>query len=155
MATVPVQFRFLTGLKRHIFRNARVRGSWDSAGRLSDQWSESGMNEELAEDGCPSFTATIHFDATETGKQFRWGVVLDGPGGANQWGVPTEVQDKHSTERVRRFELGANGQTETFYFTLARRLGARKFHAGGSRAPGLRFSTWAPFAQSVEAVFGN
>jgi 1,4-alpha-glucan branching enzyme len=113
------------------------------------------MTEELAEDGCPSFTATVHFDAAEKGKQFRWGVLLDGPGGANQWGIPTEVQDKNSTERVRRFELRANGQTETFYFTLARRLGARKFHVSGSRAPGLRFSTWAPCAQSVEAIFGQ
>jgi hypothetical protein len=29
MADVAVQFRYLTGLKRRIFRNARLVGNWD------------------------------------------------------------------------------------------------------------------------------
>ena len=33
MATVSVQCRYLTGLKRQIFRNARLWGSWDEQGR--------------------------------------------------------------------------------------------------------------------------
>ena len=32
MAEVTVQFRYLTGLKRRIFRNARLVGNWDHAG---------------------------------------------------------------------------------------------------------------------------
>ena len=156
MATIPVQFRYLTGLKRQIFRNVRLKGSWNSAGRFSEDWSETPMTEVLAEDGCPSFTATVQLDAGEAGKQFRWGVVLDAPGGVNQWGIPTEVQDKNSSERVRSFELKADaGQTQNFYFTFARRLGARKFFTSASAAPGLRFATWAPNAQAVEVVFGR
>jgi hypothetical protein len=77
MATISVQFRHLTGLKRQISRNVRLKGSWDSLGKFSDDWSETPMTERLAEDGCPSFTATVQFDLGEVGKQFRWGVVLD------------------------------------------------------------------------------
>jgi 1,4-alpha-glucan branching enzyme len=35
------------------------------------------------EDGCPCFTATVLLDEAELGTRFRWGVRLDGPGGAN------------------------------------------------------------------------
>ena len=37
-ASVPIQFRFLTGLKRTIFREARLLGSWDADGRVSAAW---------------------------------------------------------------------------------------------------------------------
>lgn len=77
MATISVQFRYLTGLKRQISRNVRLKGSWDSLGKFSDDWSETPMTERLAEDGCPSSTATVQFDLGEVGKQFRWGIVLD------------------------------------------------------------------------------
>ena len=30
MAMQNVEFQFITGLKRAIFRNARLRGSWDA-----------------------------------------------------------------------------------------------------------------------------
>jgi len=36
MALRPVEFQVFTGLKREIFRNARLRGSWDAAGRYAD-----------------------------------------------------------------------------------------------------------------------
>ena len=89
MATKSVEFRYLTGLKRQIFRNARLRGSWDAAGRYSDFWTDTAMTEIVAEDGCPAFTATVELDLAEVGREFKWGVVLDGPQGANFWGVPT------------------------------------------------------------------
>ena len=83
----------------------------------------------IAEDGCPCFTATVELDDSEVGKRFRWGVRLDGPSGPNVWGIPTEVNDAASSERYRIFELKPAGSTqrEDFYFTYARRLGARKF----------------------------
>ena len=157
MATITVQFRYLTGLKRDIFRNARLAGSWDSLGRLSPVWSETPMTPHRAEDGCPCFTAKVELAASEVGKRFRWGVRLDAPSGPNVWGIPTEVQDASSPERYREFELKPAGskQTEEFYFTYARRLGARKSFARGSAAPDLRFSVWAPNAQGVEVVFGK
>jgi 1,4-alpha-glucan branching enzyme len=157
MAKVAVRFRYLTGLKRRIFRNARLTGSWDGAGRLSQVWSETPMSAGTAEDGCPCFTATVQLDEAELGSRFRWGVRLDAPGAANVWGIPTEVNDMRSAERFREFTLTAApaSRQQEFYFTYARRLGARKVFAGAGAAPGLRFAVWAPNANSIEVVFGK
>lgn len=157
MAKVAVRFRYLTGLKRQIFRNARLTGSWDDGGRFSPVWNESPMSAGIAEDGCPCFTATVQLDEAELGTRFRWGVRLDGPGAANVWGIPTEVNDMRSAERFREFELTAapGSRQQDFYFTYARRLGARKVFSGAGVAPGLRFTVWAPNAHGVEVVFGR
>ncbi len=109
MALQTVEFQFITGLKRAIFRNARLRGSWDSSGRDSDNWMESPMQEEIGEDGCPTFKATISLDLADQGQTFKWGVILDGPQGANFWGIPTEVRDFNSVERYRQFRLDGGG----------------------------------------------
>lgn len=157
MAMQPVEFQFITGLKRAIFRNSRLRGSWDGNGRYSDDWTESPMQEEVGEDGCPIFKASISLDLADQDKTFQWGVVLDGPQGSNFWGIPTEVPDVTSVERHRLFRLIGGGapQVERYYFTYGRRLGANKHFAAGSATPGLRFAVWAPNARSVEVVFGN
>jgi 1,4-alpha-glucan branching enzyme len=157
MAKLALHFRYVTGLKRNIFRNARLVGSWGSTGRYSETWSETPMTPGTAEDGCPCFTATVELDDSEVGKRFRWGVRLDGPPGSHIWGIPTEVNDGNSSERYREFELRPAGspQVEEFYFTYARRLGARKLFSKGSLMPDLRFAVWAPNAQDVEVVFGK
>ncbi|HEY1858985.1 MAG TPA: alpha-amylase family glycosyl hydrolase, partial [Gemmataceae bacterium] len=157
MATVPVLFRYLTGLKRCLFRNARLAGSWDNSGRFAPVWSETPMTPGVAEDGCSSFTATVDFDAGEIGKRFCWGVRLDCPSGANIWGIATEINDVNSTERFREFELKADSDSapQEFYFTYARRMGARKYFSIGSTTPDLRFAVWAPNARNVEVVFGK
>jgi 1,4-alpha-glucan branching enzyme len=157
MPTQTVAFQFITGLKRPIFRNARLRGSWDHHGRYADDWTETPMQEESGEDGCPIFRASIVLDLADADKTFQWGVVLDGPQGSHFWGIPTEVPDQASVERYRQFRLHGAGtpQTERYYFTYARRLGANKHFAAGSAAPSLRFAVWAPNARSVEAVFGD
>ena len=157
MAKVAVQFRYLTGLKRDMFRHAWLVGSWDSSGRLAPVWSETPMTPSRAEDGCPCFTATVHLDDSDVGKRFRWGVRLDGPSGPNVWGIPTEVNDPNTSERYREFELklAESTQTEDFYFTYARRLGARKFFSDSSERADLRFAVWTPHAQAVEVVFGK
>ncbi len=157
MSTITIQFRYLTGLKRDIFRNARLVGSWDGSGLYSQNWTESSMAAGTAGDGCPCFTAAVALDASQVGKQFQWGVRLDGPAGANLWGIPTEVNDRNSSERYREFTLSADGSSarQEFFLTYGRRLGARKHFAPGSAAPGLRFSVWAPNAQAVDVVFGK
>ena len=53
MAMQKVEFQFITGLKRAIFRNARLRGSWDGSGRYSDDWTESPMQEEVGDRWVP------------------------------------------------------------------------------------------------------
>ncbi len=95
--------------------------------------------------------------ADELGKAVSMGVRLDGPPGPNVWGIPTEVHDANSMERYREFALqpAGSGQTEDFYFTYARRMGARKFFPAGSTTPDLKFSVWAPNAQAVDVVFGR
>ena len=158
MNTQKVEFQFITGLKRAIFRNARLRGSWDGSGRYSDNWTEVPMLEEIGIQGCPIFKASVTLDLSDQDKIFKWGVLLDGPQGANFWGIPSEVQDINSAERHLQFRLSGNEaetQIEHYYFTYGRRLGANKHIATGSSTPSLRFAVWAPNAQNVEVVFGN
>ena len=76
MATHTVEFQFRTGLRRAIFNNARLRGSWDVNGRYSDNWTESPMHEEIGAEGCPIFQGSVIFDLVDRGKTFKWGVVL-------------------------------------------------------------------------------
>jgi 1,4-alpha-glucan branching enzyme len=152
-----VEFRFITGLKRAIFRQARLRGSWNNQGRYADEWTESPMNATVGEDGCPMFTASISLDLADQARTFMWGVVLDGPQGNDLWGIVTEVQDINSVQRVRPFQLAGQGvqQVERYYFTYGRRLGANKHLAQGQSTAGLRFAVWAPNARRVDVVFGN
>ena len=151
-----VQFEFVTGLNRRMFRNVRLQGSWDAGGRYSDTWTATAMQESTGEDGCPVFRVSVSFDPAELGKQFRWGVLLDGPGGANIWGIPAEVQDANSTDRYRQFELqAAQPQLEQFFFTQLRRLGANKRLNGAGSVSTLHFGVWAPNAQAVDVVFGD
>jgi 1,4-alpha-glucan branching enzyme len=140
-----------------MFRNARLRGSWDTSGRYSDDWTESPMAEGIGTDGCPIFRVSISFELADQDKTFKWGVVLDGPQGGNFWGIPTEVRDVNSVERYRQFRLRGTGaqQIERYYFTYGRRLGANKYFTGGNSTPGLRFAVWAPNAQRVDVVFGK
>jgi 1,4-alpha-glucan branching enzyme len=157
--SIPVQFRYLTGLKRSIFRDARLLGTWDARGRASGEWSQTPMVAVTAEDGCPGLEALVQFEAAEAGKSFQWSVRLSTASVADVSGIPTEVNDANSAERVRSFELRlptSDRQVEEYYFTYARRLGARKFYAqGGAENPALRFGLWAPNAQKVEVVFGD
>ena len=111
------------------------------------------MQEDVGEDGCPIFEASISLDLADKDKTFKWGVVLDGPQGSNFWGIPTEVNDVNSVERHRQFRLNSTGgahQVERYYFTYCRRLGANKHFAAGTH-----FALWAPNAKSVEVIFGN
>ncbi|CAH1209304.1 1,4-alpha-glucan branching enzyme [Candidatus Nitrotoga sp. BS] len=158
MTIQTVKFQYITGLKRAIFRNARLRGSWDGSGRYSDDWTESPMQEEIGVDGCPIFTTSISLDLVDQNKTFKWGVIFDGPQGANFWGIPTEVQDVNSVARHRQFRLNRETtipQIERYFFTYGRRLGANKHFTAGSSTPSLRFGIWAPNAKNVEVVFGN
>jgi 1,4-alpha-glucan branching enzyme len=158
MAVQSVLFQYFTGIKRSIFRNARLRGSWNGAGRLSDNWNEIPMLEIIGEDGCPAFEVRASLDLADLGKTFQWGVLVDGPQGTNLWGIPTEVEDVNSVDRLRQFQLrgpSSAPQVERYYFTYLRRLGANKHFSGGNPVPGLRFGIWAKNAKKVDVVFST
>ncbi len=156
MPTKAIEFHFLTGLKRRIFRNPRLVGTWDTSGRYSDQWSESLMQEVTGEDGCPMFQGSVSLDLVDSVKTFKWGVILDGPSGSNFWGIPAEVPDVNSTERYREFQLAPGGtQTERYFLTHCRRLGANKRLMAPGSAASVVFAVWAPNARVVDVVFGT
>jgi 1,4-alpha-glucan branching enzyme len=157
--TISVQFVYAPGLKRVVFRNVRLTGSWDREGRYSDDWSTIPMEQYTGEDGCPCYRATVGLDESQAGRTFRWGVVVDGPAGSDKWGITTEVRDARSSDRSRAFGLrprdGDAVQQEHYYLTHNRRLGAQKHRRAGTTNDGIRFSVWAPNARKVEVVFGT
>src|SRR5512144_599962 len=150
LAMITVAFLYLTGFTRPVFRNARLTGSWDN-------WTEVPMDDVVADDGCPAFVRSVEFEDSLAGQVIRWGVRLDGPPGANVWGITTEVQVPDSQERYREFRLRGPGgvHEERHYLTWSRRLKAQKFYAAGTAEPDLTFAVWAPNARAVEVVFGK
>lgn len=159
MAKIPVQFTYFTGIKRAIFTNPRLIGSWDENGRYSNQWSYIPMQQIVGEDNCPCFTATVELDDSQIGWLFRWGVMLNSPAGNNLWGIPTEIHDRNASDRYRSFTLqsGNNNQPqqEQYYLVYGRRLGAQLYYLPGESQPALRFAVWSPNARHVEVIFGN
>jgi 1,4-alpha-glucan branching enzyme len=152
MANIEVSFMFHAGVKRHLFRNVRLSGSWDANGRFSNQWSQQSMTASDDGTGCDAFVASISFDASQAGTSFQWGVVADIAGAPNTWVVVTEVPDENLYQRFRSFILAANQTQQEYWFATGRRFGAQKWSSANG-APGLRFSVWAPHALSVEVVF--
>lgn len=147
---IVVQFLYLTGKRRRIFRNARLSGTWSN-------WAEISMSETTGDDGCPAFTASVEFDDADAGKEALWGVRVDGPQGANVWAINREVADGNSRDRYRRFSLPAAGarSEERYYLVDSRRVGAQKFYPDGGGEPDVRFSVWAPNARQVDVVFSR
>lgn len=148
-----ITFRYLTGLKRNIFDNVHLKGSWD--------WSTSiPMQKIVAEDGCPAFKAVVELHGN-AGQEFQWGVSVSTAARQNVWGIMPEICDRNSAARVRSFPLSADAtQQVCYYLTYARRLGAQKHYApvaAGARlgTPGIRFAVWAPNAKKVEVVMGK
>jgi 1,4-alpha-glucan branching enzyme len=153
MALIQLNFEYLTGLRRPFLVGARLTGSWDAQGFASERWSSTTMQPFTAEDGCPAFRATVQLDDSQIGRTFRWGLSVDTADRQDVWGIPTEVNDAASAERTRTFTLRAANQTERYYVTHCRRLGANKLVTNGHMA--IRFAVWAPNARNVELVRGS
>lgn len=146
---ITVKFTYLTGLKRPVFTNGRLAGSWDG-------WLEHTMQAITCDDGCPGFAATLPMDDSLAGQTVRWGVRADGPQGANLWAVNLEVPDPVSSERYRELTLpGPGGAAEArYHFTHSRYLGAQKYYRSPDAPASIRFAVWAPNARRVDVVFG-
>ena len=155
MALIPVRFEYLTGLRRSFLQNARLAGNWNVQGMRSEQWSSTPMEAFTAEDGCPAFRATIHLDDSQVGQSFHWGVYVDTAQRSNAWGIPTELSDATITERYRSFTLQTADQSERYYLTHCRRLGANKWIVADQAEAAIRFAVWAPYARNVELVRGE
>jgi 1,4-alpha-glucan branching enzyme len=153
MAKIIVNFTFHSGVKRQLFRNVRLSGSWDANGKFSNQWTETPMAASQDETGCDAFNASVSFDTSQAGTSFLLGVIADIAGSPNTWVVVTEVTDENSNQRYRNFVLGAGATQQDYWFATGRRFGAQKWLPSGSANPGIRFAVWAPHAQKVEVVF--
>ncbi len=86
-----MKFVYDTGIRRKLFHNVRLWGSWDSAGHYSDEWTESPMTEHVCADGGIVFEAEVSLEPSEAGKQFSWSVITDGPLGLDREGSSTEA----------------------------------------------------------------
>ena len=116
------------------------------------------MTRFVAGDGCPAYRATVTLDDAEVDQTFDWGVRVDTAERANVWGIPTQVNDPVGTNRHRTFQLRPDQtgqQTERYYFTYCRRLGANKLIVAGQADPAVRFAVWAPNATDVALVRGD
>ena len=152
MAHIVVPFTFHTGVKKPIFQNVRLTGSW-KAGNFCDQWTETPMAMAVDETDCQAFNAIVSLDVSQIGTTFEWGVIADFAGMRNAWAVVTEVPDPNSSQQKRSFVLSAKGGRQEYWFTTGRRFGAQKYTPAGSVKPGICFAVWAPYARSVEVVF--
>ena len=150
-----MKFVYDTGIRRKLFHNVRLWGSWDSAGRYSDEWTEAPMTEHVCADGGVVFEAEVSLQPSEVGKRFSWSVITDGPLGLDREGITTEAPGCGHDALHRTFELSAESVEQRYYLTHVRRLGARKVRLPDVSDFGLRFSVWAPNAQAVEVVFGQ
>jgi 1,4-alpha-glucan branching enzyme len=152
----PLKFIYDTGIRRKLFRNVRLFGSWDSTGRYSEQWTETPMREVVAPDGARVFEAEVELDASGHGKTFHWAVRHDGLLGLDREGIVSEQLDQGHDALHRPFTLSPDSPPEQrYYLTHVRRLGARKLRSANGEGLGLRFAVWAPNAQAVEVVFGD
>jgi 1,4-alpha-glucan branching enzyme len=150
-----MKFVYDTGLRRRLFHNVRLWGSWNGEGRHSTAWTEQPMREALGSDGAVVFEAEVKLAASDCGKEFHWRVVLDGHLGLDREGIVTEQHGLGHDALHRSFTLSDDPRAEQrYYLTHLRRLGACAVGQPGKQELGLRFAVWAPNAEAVDVVFG-
>jgi 1,4-alpha-glucan branching enzyme len=150
-----VKFVYDTGIRRRLFYNVRLRGSWDAQGKYSDEWSEVQMREQRNPDGALTYHAEVELDASQTDQEFSWSVLVDGALGRDRRGIVTERLDGDHDARYRTFKLESGVSEQRYYLTHVRRLGSEKVRIPNSEGYGVRFAVWAPNAREVEVVFGD
>jgi 1,4-alpha-glucan branching enzyme len=149
-----MKFVYDTGVRRKLFYNVRLLGSWDATGLHSETWTEAPMERVIGPDGAITFEAEVALQSREVGKEFWWRVLLDGPLGLDREGIVTERPGMGHGALHRTFTLTDTNAEQRYYLTHVRRLGARKLRDANGES-GFRFAVWAPNAQAVELVFGD
>lgn len=151
-----MKFIYDTGLRRKIFQNVRLRGTWDASGRHGSEWTERPMREVIAANGAITFEAELTLSPDDVGKEFSWSVLVDGPLGLDRQGIVTEWNGHGHDCLHRSFTLAKDTpDVQRYYLTHVRRLGAQPYSVKPGAEPGLSFSVWAPNAEAVEVVFGS
>jgi hypothetical protein len=116
---VPVKFVYDTGIRRKLFHDVRLWGSWNQAGQYSDEWSEVPMKERACGDGGVAFEAEVALQASEVGKQFSWRVITDGLLGLDRDAITTEASGAGHDALHRTFELSAESSEQRYYLTMS------------------------------------
>lgn len=155
MSQIRVVFEYRTGIRRKVFRNVRLMGSWTAEGLYEAKMRTIPMMPLATEDGCPAFTAEVYLDSAEAGKDFQWAVMVDAPGRPNTPGIMSEEGDFESSRQIRSFTLSKEGSVERYWLTHCRCLGANKYYRPKSGKPALQFAVWAPNAEKVETVIAS
>lgn len=145
-------FTYHTGTPHALFRNVRLSGNWTEDGRQSEERRIIPMEQFLDDMGCSAYKATVTLADDEAGKTFAWGVMLDAPGRADEWGIVAESGEFEHPDQYRRFVFDPARTRQSYRLTECRSLGANKCRREGSETPGIRFSVWAPHARDVETV---
>jgi 1,4-alpha-glucan branching enzyme len=156
MATIKMTFYYYPGTYIDIFVDAQLslEGSWNFRGEPSDTWSCIQMRKEPADDGGIRYAAEVEFPVARIGTPYNWEVRARFSDGHETWAIPTEINDSQSSAHYRSFVLSDGAQTQTYYLTHCRRMGANKFQRHDGTI-GVRFSVWAPNAQHVDLAFGT
>jgi maltooligosyltrehalose trehalohydrolase len=121
---------------RDSLSDARLVGSWAENGRYADSWESSGQAMKKMEDG--TFQAEVFLDSSSHQGPWQWGVLADGPAGADRWAITQEENPQ--------FSLSPETKEVVYRPTSLQQNGAVR------KGDDLRFRYWAPHAKNVDAV---
>ena len=142
-------FRCETGVVREVFSRPRLRVRVDGEPAARP---DVPMTVSMGDDGCPVFTTDVELADVAAGGGVRWGIVADGPGGSDQWLVPSGGVDALEPGWLRVDSLA---KEQVFRLTGCRWLGAQPVKSRGGEPDGIRFAVWAPNARKVDVVLGH
>ena len=157
MPTIPVNFEYRTGLRGAVFLGARLTGSWNGQGMRSDQWStvaDAGIHGRRRLPG-------LSRDRPARRQPDRPDVPLGRVGRHAPNGRTSGASRPRSATPPRPIATAPSrcaraDQTERYYLTHCRRLGANKlFVPSGGRAGDPLRRVGAERAQVVELVRGE
>ncbi len=143
MASVNVAFTFHSGIKRVLFQNVRLSGSWDVKGIFSGQWTQTPMLASSGRDRLRCLHGVaVSMDAIAGGNNVpvgRYSPISQGPRIRGWW--YTEVPGSQLQRRqTRSFILSDRGAgQQDYWFATGRRFGAQKYTPTGSNQTGNSF----------------